>query len=458
MNQTQLTGIGVKVRRQTLHESLDIPARSRLYGPAPREGVTIWTESLTSYTNRLGWLHGVSPKALVAEVLVPFLGKDYLHQNLGACCRGGWFMSVNGNGCLAQQWSTILEQLTARSDLHVLASDSWIGDLSARGHLRSVPAWCPACYTFWKEQKLPIYQPLLWMFRAVTLCTKHMTPLEDRCPRCHKHQSVITLRTDAGHCTQCNAWLGGIPEPLVNDETITWQKWVVQSLEELRVETLRSEKLSWERFFRSLATYLKEKEGMVTKLARFTGLGRTRLSAWISNSPTRRAPSLESILAFCYACGVTPLQVMAGHLTLLDPAFGEETLSQRRLSAHPTPQIDQERCLELIRAVLDGREQPLGFTQVAKRLGYSPQTLQKHFPQECSLLTMRAREYRKQRKKQREAKVSEEVQQAVLALNGQGVFPSQKQVTNMLSSPNLLRMPVARRALHATRQQLGIEQ
>ena len=455
MSQTQPTGIGVKVRQQTLHASLPVPTRSRLYGRAPSEGTTIWTESLTSYTNRLGWIHGVSPKALVAEMLVPFLGKDYLHQNLGACCRGGWFMSVNGNGSLAKAWSTLLEQLTTRSDLRLLTSNSWIGDLPARGHLRSVPAWCPACYADCAEQRLPIYQPLLWMFRAVTTCTKHMTLLEDRCPHCQKHQSVITLRTSPGHCTQCNTWLGGAPGPQVDDETTKWQNWIVQSLEELRVETLRSGSLSWKRFFGSLATYLKE--GMATKLARLSGLGRTHFYAWMSNSPTRRTPSLESLLAFCYICNVSPLQVMTGHLTLLDTALQEETLPRRRLYAHPHPRIDQKRCLELIRAVLDGQEEPLGFTQVAKRLGCSPQTLQRHFPQECSLLTMRAKEYRKQRKQQREAKVSDEVRQAVLTLHGQGVFPSQRKVSKLLSSPNLLSLPVARRAFHATRRQLGIE-
>jgi hypothetical protein len=34
---------------------------------------TVWSESLTSYMNRLGWQHGVSPRALAAQEMGLFL-------------------------------------------------------------------------------------------------------------------------------------------------------------------------------------------------------------------------------------------------------------------------------------------------------------------------------------------------------------------------------------------------
>lgn len=136
--------------------------RSRLYGLVPCALHTIFQESLTSYLNRLGWRHHVSPRDLVAQEIVPSLSHEYPKLQLAAFSRGP-AMQINGTGSTAQEWASFLEQLTARSDLHGLALDFWLGDLSSRGQLRKVPAWCPTCYTEWTEQALPLYQPLLWM-------------------------------------------------------------------------------------------------------------------------------------------------------------------------------------------------------------------------------------------------------------------------------------------------------
>ena len=458
MSQNSFVNLPVRVRRQPSRESFSIPARSRLYGIEPREAGTLWVESLTSYTNRLGWMHRVSPKVLVAQELVPHLGREYLYgnSNLGSCCRGGWFMHVNGNGSLAQEWSTILEQLTTRSGLLSLTSHLWMGHLSPRGHLRVMPSWCPVCYAEWKEQKVPVYQPLLWMFRAVTICAKHTVQLETHCPHCQKHQSAISRRTQPGYCTQCNIWLGRTLGQEASGEVVEWQQWVVHAIEEIDMATANLECFAWENFFMSLATTLREK-GMPTKLARFTGLERARLYQWIDNQSAGYTPSLEKILTFCYACGMTPLQIMRNPIALGN-CIAQSVPRSRTPQPHSlAPKLDRERCLELIRAVLDGQEQPLGFTQAAKRLGYSASALRRNFPQECSLMTERAREYRKQRKQQREASVYEEVRQAVITLHNQKIFPSQSQVQRLLSNRNLLTMPIARRALHDTRQELGIE-
>ena len=64
-------------------QALDVPPRSRLYGLMPCEVGTVWSESLTSYLNRLGWRHAVSPRALAAEMIVPHLDSDYQRHQLG---------------------------------------------------------------------------------------------------------------------------------------------------------------------------------------------------------------------------------------------------------------------------------------------------------------------------------------------------------------------------------------
>jgi hypothetical protein len=91
MSRTELVVSAVKIRhplmdhqrKQNMLQMMDVPLRSRLYGLAPCEVRTIWRESLTSYLNRLGWKHGISPRALVAqEILSSVSHADYLHVPL----------------------------------------------------------------------------------------------------------------------------------------------------------------------------------------------------------------------------------------------------------------------------------------------------------------------------------------------------------------------------------------
>jgi len=243
----------VFVHQQIFRES-DIPVRSRLYCLEPQAMGSLWQECFTSYLNRLGWLHHVSPRAMVTQEIIPRLDKaqEVSRQWIGALSRG-YAMNMNGVGSLALEWSQALNHLTQRSDLHLLTLYGWIGNLSSTGHLRPCLAWCPICYTEWQEQRAYIYQPLFWLFKVVTLCPKHHRLLESHCPHCQKQQSVIALRTRPGHCTQCDQWLGSSLDEKLSDQVMEvltpWQQWVLQALEELHVASRASGVLQWEPFF-----------------------------------------------------------------------------------------------------------------------------------------------------------------------------------------------------------------
>ncbi len=148
--------------RDRLH---NMPPRSKLYGLVPCHTATIWGESLTGYLNRLGWAHGVFPRDIVMQEMLPFLNsKPKLSSSpnwLATFSGKGGAIGLNGTGSLALEGATLLEQLTIRSDLHLLTLRSWIGDLPSSGNLRTVPAWCDACYAEWREQATSLYQPLL---------------------------------------------------------------------------------------------------------------------------------------------------------------------------------------------------------------------------------------------------------------------------------------------------------
>ena len=428
----------------------EIPSRSKLYGFVPCESGTMWQESLTSYLNRLAWHHHVFPQHLVAEVVVPRLCHSYSRPQIAKFCQRD-AMGVNGNGPLAQEWASILERLTRRSDLRFLTLRWWVGDLLPRKLLRDKPAWCPACFAEWKDQEKPIYEPLLWGCHPVTVCLKHHRKLESHCPCCQRPQHVIRLHAPLDQCARCNAWLGSEAKAEPVPEDIEWQRWVIQILEELHLAAVSSGIPPWEHFFTNLSTSGFAR-GEQSRLADLTGLARGQLATWLRRSHT---PTLGSILEFCYACNVTPLQVLLGDLAPLKQVIAEGKPHRPPRARRSRRVFDREQCLERIRSILDGREEPLGYVQLAQQVGYSGHTLLHHFPQECALLSQQIKEYRRQRAEQRVEDIREEVRQAVLALHAQGIYPSHRKVVERIAHPTLMRHPEARTFRLALCRDLG---
>ena len=470
MKQAGHTGIAVRIMKpamgdaegQTGFPTLNVPPRSRLYGVEPRNVGMVWSECLTSYINRLGWQHGVSPRTLAAQEIGPLLVDAqwwrYPSRKLMSVFCAANAMGINGSGQLATTWSVLLEQLTSRTDLHLLTSPWWIGDLPVARNLRSSPAWCPACYTEWRQQELPLYQPLLWMLQVVTICPTHKLRLVERCPSCQGKQAVIVSRnTQSGECTKCAVWLGteghlSLEQPL-DDELMNWQKWVISVLKELRTMSLSSGMFSWDTFFASLASALERHRGY-SQLARLTGINRQFLYQWVWGTVT---PSLELILKFCYVCGTTPMEIMAKQWTALEQAIQADPAS--RPSPHersPWQRIDVERCQNFIQAILEGREQVLSVRQAALRLKCPEHFLQSHFPLECERVTQQYREYRRQHREKYLEGVREEVRDATVTLHTQGISPTRRRVADLLKDPDQMRMPEAGKTWRVVRQELAL--
>ena len=148
---------------------------------------------------------------------------------------------------------------------------------------------------------------------------------------------------------------------------------------------------------------------------------------------------------------------MRNQLAHLHQARALGTGNDSALLARPVRRVvDRERSQALLQAVLEGREEPLGISQVAQRLGYDEHSLLQHFPHECAEITRRAKAYRKQRKEQRFALMSEQVRQATFALHASGHYPSQHAVQSLLL-PGVMRIPESKVAWHAALRELGLE-
>jgi len=240
----------------------------------------------------------------------------------------------------------------------------------------------------------------------------------------------------------------------VSAELIAWQEWIWATLKELQATSLTAGMLTWEPFFRHLATYLQEQKGH-SRLAQAAGIDRTVLYRWVDPDDAYN-PTLETILKFCYVCQVTPLQVMNGQLDQLQQTIQRGTELRSPLSQHQRQRVDRERCQMALQAALESREEPLALYQVARQLGYKARQLAYYFPEECKLVTQRARDYRQQRKERYLVQVGEQVRQAVFSLHAQGIYPSLHKVQSFLTGGSM-QMPEARETWHATLRELGLE-
>lgn len=419
------------------------------------------TESLTSYINRLAWMYRVAPRILVAQEIVPHLGKSYHFRTspylLSAFCRSE-AMSINGAGECALDWSETLTRLTMRENLLDLTLHPWAGKIPPQGFLREAPAWCPECYHEWRENRHTIYQPLLWMLQIVTVCLRHRRRLYVRCFHCQKKQSVIATRIRPGCCTQCMAWLG-MPSDLrtedeVNNETYDWQQWVLEIIEEFREASITCGSLPWEQLSKGL-TLCSEIVGGTKQLATRTGSSKQLLSSWQHHKQT---PSFERMLELCYVLDTSPLLLMTSNREALkDALLTSEGYRMPRNSDLSLRSVNREHALALIQAVLDGREAPMGVRQLERRLGLGARTLIYHFPQECPLVSSRYQVYRAEQARKRIEQGCSEIRQTTVKLYTEGTYPSAQRVASRLSEPGLMRTREGLTAWHATLRELGLE-
>ena len=447
--------------KERAHLKDEMPSRSRLYHLDPQETETPqYIESLTSYINRLAWAYRINPRQLLTQEIIPHLRGSYRfpHRQLASFVRNV-AMSINGIGGVAIDWTNTLEQLTLRSDLRYLNVQLWASELPTRGLLRATPAWCPLCYQDWLNNGVPIYQPLLWMLQVVTICLKHRHHLETQCLHCQNSQTVIASSTiPIGYCTRCNNWLGVSSTTIVSegiDEgTFLWQKYVMTSFKELHGASTTSGMLSWGNLKSNLSICRSAMKG-AQKLSDITAIPKITLESWISG---KIMPSFIGLLKFCYTLGLSPLLLLTGSsVTLLGVLQTKRTYQLPPLN-RTTPLLKQDdNILEFIHAVFEGREAPHSMAQVGRRFGRSSNYITHHYPQDAALLVANYRTHRSEQARKRLERITTQVRTATFSLHAQGIFPSQRRVSSILSDPNWMFMPETREAWHAARHELGLE-
>ena len=199
--------------------ALPLPRRSLLLPLEPIGVGTPFVESLTSYISRLAEVHAVTVSDLVGYVLAgcaprdaPIVSERARRDRVGSGFLPGTH-AINGVAEDARRWITAAETATDRTGLCFLTLRPLKQVFCKQSLFRKVQAWCPCCLADWQGKGLPVYLPLLWHLRMVSICPKHQRPLDETCPRCDQHFGPLYARAKPGYCSRCRRWLGQSASP-----------------------------------------------------------------------------------------------------------------------------------------------------------------------------------------------------------------------------------------------------
>jgi AraC-like DNA-binding protein len=359
-----------------------VPARSRLYSLTPIGIGTSRVEGLTGYVVRLAEAHAVSVGDLVGRELsqhspvpLPLIHPSHRlfpRRQRSHCFRAGSY-SLNGLGETTAIWVKALEIGTCQSALQFLTLLPLAETLSEIWIFRKFRAWCPECYQTWRRQDLPLYEPLLWSFQAVTTCLCHHRPFQECCPHCHYRTSPLAIFSRPGYCAHCRQWLGlrapqGCVPPGKSHRSLDDDRWIATALAGLlsampRLMT-KTLKKAFQDNLRDLVHQLAG--GNMAAFCRAVPISFHLFYGWIIG---RNLPCLDHLLYLSKCLGILPVDLVTPGQFTTEPARQQlrESVRSHFSNCKPRRTYTQLRCV--LQATLTETPPP-DVTTVARRLGY----------------------------------------------------------------------------------------
>lgn len=433
-----------------------LPERSTLYAPAPMRVGTALGESLTSYLARLAEAHCVYPGVLLQQMLVPLMteleaqrsetGEHPLWRRDGS---GSHLINVTGPR--ARSVMSALEMLTLRTDLRGLSLTALTELLPIRGLTRKTLAWCPLCYEEWQASGQILYDPLLWMFREISTCTRHGVRLHTRCPHCARSLPHLTWCSQPGYCAFCSGALiirqeDGVQTVAVDSHEFAWQQWVTHALgaavAQLPVMSVEPKR---ERIRKAVSDAVEHlADGKTAAFARSLGLPRGTVEHWRQG---RRIPEMDMLLRLCYRLDLSLCEVLFQEEELLQPSLRDPVPSAIFPSRKRTA-IDKERIFHVLQQEASMAENPPpSLKEVGRRLGYQPTPLYKINRAACHAIAERYTAHRRELREKWLQGYRQEIRRIAFYLQAEQVPLTQKHIGRYLAQPAILRDPQVRELL-----------
>lgn len=456
----------------TIYESWDlaeptVPLRSNFYRLSPIGVGTPYVESLTGYVARLAEAHSISVEVLCSRVLMPTINKShrtgYGPKRLTTSVRNK-ITVVNNMGIMTADWVKVLQSLTTREDLRFLTFLTWANVLSSWSLIRSVRAWCPYCYEYWRVKGEVIYEPLLWAVRVVTICPIHQCRLRLQCNACDRPSALVEPRARPGYCSQCRKWLGLSLEDTkpvemeIGQEELALQSWIVIMVGQLLTAApVLSCPPPKERIVEAISNCVDQyAEGVSSRFATSIQIGKPIVWNWQKGK--LKIP-MDHLLRVCHYTRRSAIDWLGEKSTnvrsniepdLCGAAFHLIPVRQRVKRA-----VDKERLRYVLEEALN-ESPPLPMSKVTARLECNISSYYRYFPDLCHQVSARYAAYQKSTAEQKRQECSQAIRQAVSAIHQSGLYPSRKRVFERLEKPSCLTSEKGYEMLREVQRELGL--
>lgn len=371
-----------------------LPPRSILYNLEPVGLGAPEVESLTGYIARLSEAHCVTVSIIFQSLLAPLLhGSHVFIQRAGGVMRSA--LTLNGCGISAEVAIRALETLTSRMDLRFLTLLPWAKSLSHFNLVKRNRVWCPACYEEWRTTSRIIYEPLIWTFKAVEVCTRHRIRLRSECQHCGGGQPWFANHSRPGYCSICKSWLGyeGGGAESEGDEW-QYQAWVVESIGTIlsASPTLKSPGTKQNGIGSISGGVESFGKGNVKAFADFIGVNAVSVRSWLGGAQ----PQLSTILQICNKTNLPLIDYLTGKVDLqkliAETRLPTSTKSREGWSKNRKMRVDWRTVEGHLNSLLRRKKKLPSVNEIARELKIPDESLYCHFPDLCRLITVRRRE------------------------------------------------------------------
>lgn len=407
---------------------------TKLFKLEPQGMGTSMVESLSGYIARLASEHCISTGRLFMDVFTPYLKKHYLNKIAEKGGNGFYDFAhmINGNSNAAEEFSSMLNDLTGNTNLQKLTMLRFAKAIPQRGLLRTVRVWCPRCYEEMKQSDLGIvYDPLIWSIKVITICRKHRDELTELCSVCSKTNLFLDRRSSPGVCLHCNSWLGeakAIKMDESDHESQNKSKMVEQLLKSQ--QTLMKDEVMY-----SLRHIVSHENSNITAVARKLSIPKSTFWAWYNGM---NLPTLSDVLRICNKCGINIVDFYSSKLNDgHDPVIFKERKKQCTVKPTTTPLLEVKKLIKNL--VFDSSNGYLHVQAMADKVGCNKKTLYNHFPAICKTQANKWRQHLNKQKSLRLENVKQNITRIFNWAVTQGEYPSISKMEKYMGKPAITR-------------------
>lgn len=423
---------------ETYPQTAVVPERSRLFGLEPIGIGTPECEGLISYLVRLARAHCMAPRDLIRLEFMWRYGRQEGIRSSGFF--NEYSKTMNSVGEYASGFVRIAEELNGRSDLRFLTMLPWRGVIPevGTGLLAAEPKWCRQCLADQRESKQERYSPLAWSLDLYRVCVNHGIRMTDRCPRCARKQPFIPRLPLQDHCDYCGCWLG--LQKILDEQIAPTEReiWLAEAIADMVSHGAYAEEhVTQQRLQSILSVFVTDyAEGQKRQLSRMLGLTETSIACWTAKG---KKPLLPQLLDICQQFGLLPTEMFMGNQPKEIPFTNDHPKLYDIQQRQDVDATERERLRIVLTKIANDPADHRSLTEVSSTLGVTKNYLIYWFKELCMIVTTKHREEMRRQVELKWEVEAQRVSEAVARLCDEGVYPSRKNVEEIIHPLSLHR-------------------